>query len=592
MRLPVPVAGPDMPKALRHRAFWPTLVALLALGAVAVTIVVPNREVDLSVLLPAAAVAAIWMAASTRYPVTLVAVALYIALIDGYLKLRVGGAGVTAIRDVLLGAIVAGIAVRLIAGRLGVAVPGLTEAFETGAVVGPPPPRTQQDLILAAALPLAWTAVVLLELVNPHNGTLLHSLAALRPHLEFVPLFFLGFLVLRTRRRVKTLLVLLLAVAAVNGVVATVQSTLTPAQLAQWGPGYKARITGSGDVSPRRYIDAEGHFHPRPPALGSDMGFGGSLALLAIPGGFVLLWLNRRRRAVWWIGGLLGAALLGVASSASRSAVLGAVVGLLVLPFLLELNRRRLIVLGAVSASVLVLGTLAFLGLSRVEPAALDRFASITPTNLVTTVYDYRKDVAPLIPQYASTYPFGAGLGSVGPGASVSGGANVSLNSESEFTYLLVETGVAGLVVMLVLTLRLVALAATRIRRVADEEMQLLLAALAAPIVALFVLWWSGPITSSTPDSPYFWFAGGALTWWLAGSSWARPASPVKTSRQLLWPRGERRGRPHEQPVERLLLRDQREHDQAQGTREGDSGDGPSDSGDLHSTNRNCHDDG
>jgi hypothetical protein len=57
----------------------------------------------------------------------------------------------------------------------------------------------------------------------------------------------------------------------------------------------------------------------------------------------------------------------------------------------------------------------------------------------------------------------------------------------------------------------------TGIRRVKDVELRLLLAALAAPLFALFVMGWVGITTATTPGSPYLWFVGGTLSYWLIG---------------------------------------------------------------------------
>ena len=75
---------------------------------------------------------------------------------------------------------------------------------------------------------LVFVAVVLVQLLNPDNWSTVHSLASLRQHLEFVPLFFIAYTIMRSERRLRAFLVLILAVAAVNGAVSLVQFNLSP----------------------------------------------------------------------------------------------------------------------------------------------------------------------------------------------------------------------------------------------------------------------------------------------------------------------------------------------------------------------------
>ena len=170
-----------------------------------------------------------WMVVSERYEVSLAVLLLYLGLADGYLKLKTGSSSVTLVRDLLLYSIVAGALVRLAVRGERVRLPPL------GGWV------------------IAWVAVVLVQLANPDDGTLLHSVASLRQHIEWVPLFFFGYALMRTKSSLRGFLLLLLVVAAANGVVGLIQLNLTQDQLAGWGPGYSKAIKGGGgegSVSP------------------------------------------------------------------------------------------------------------------------------------------------------------------------------------------------------------------------------------------------------------------------------------------------------------------------------------------------------
>jgi hypothetical protein len=120
------------------------------------------------------------------------------------------------------------------------------------------------------------------------------------------------------------------------------------------------------------------------------------------------------------------------------------------------------------------------------------------------------------IPDYATSFPLGKGLGLVGPAAGFGvhfDEAN-ALNGESQFTFLLVEMGVMGLLVFGALHVRLL-LMTPRLRRIGDDEVRLLLAGCSAPLFALAASWIAGPISATSPTAPCFWFIAGLLAFWL-----------------------------------------------------------------------------
>jgi hypothetical protein len=70
------------------------------------------------------------------------------------------------------------------------------------------------------------------------------------------------------------------------------------------------------------------------------------------------------------------------------------------------------------------------------------------------------------------------------------------------------------LVIFGALQIRLLALA-TRLRRIDDPHVRLLLAGCSAPLFALAVSWIAGPISATSPTAPCFWFTAGILAFWL-----------------------------------------------------------------------------
>jgi hypothetical protein len=478
----------------RTLAEWAAGTGLAAFVVVAAARL-PQESLAVAAILAALAILPTWMLLSERYELTLGVLLLYLGLADGFLKLSLDNQLAAAGRDVLFGSIVLGAVLRLLVRHEQIKLPPL------------------------AWYPIAFTSIVLVQLANPSGYAFVHNLAALRPHLGFVAMFAFGFVVLRTKQRLRGYLVLLCLVAAINGVVSLVQFELTPDELASWGPGYANRIYGVG-VAGRTFTDLSGVSRTRPFGLGSDIAFAGILAALAAPALLALMSLARRRWA-GRIGVLLGAGIvLGIITGQSRSAVLGAILGVVAFAIFVLQGRGRL-------TQVVVLASVAIATLSLINVVAgssggraLSRYEELAPSRVFNATYEYRKGTFVLIPTTIKQYPFGAGLGSVGPATSFARSSSATVpavfNSESQANFLLIELGLPGFLVFLVYHLRLLTLL-PRIRAVQDPELRTLLAGTLAPVVALAGLWIAGPISAGTPGSPIIWLSGGAIAYWLAG---------------------------------------------------------------------------
>ena len=90
----------------------------------------------------------------------------------------------------------------------------------------------------------------------------------------------------------------------------------------------------------------------------------------------------------------------------------------------------------------------------------------------------------------------------------------------------MLELGIPGLLVLIGFQIRLMVLS-IGIRRFKDVELRLLLAALAAPIFAVFAMGWVGITTATTPGSPYLWFVAGILSYWLITLRQQRPRNAL-----------------------------------------------------------------
>ena len=440
---------------------------------------VPLPLVGLAVAVPT------WLALSQRTGLALAVVLLYMGLLDGVIKLKSGGQAATLGRDIVLYAVAAGVAVRA---------------------------RGPFRLPPLGGWVVAWIVVIVVQLANPGNSSTAHAVASLRQHLEFLPLFFLGYVALRTSASLHAFFALLLAVATINGAVAAYQERLTPQQLAGWGPGYANLVTGP---AARTFQGADRTTRVRPPALGSDMGFGGALGAAALPGGVVLLMTYRRRRYLLAliVLGMIGAAF-AVLTSEARSAVIMAIVGILALLGLIAVGRQaKRSVIGVCLAAAMAAVAVAAIG--SYDSTALDRYSSIAPGNATATIYGARASTWALTPQYMGEIPFGAGLGSVGPAAAKLGAAATLWNAESQFNFLVVEAGIPGLLVFLAFQGALCATIVTGLRRERDPEAVVLIAGLAAPLFGFAASCFFGTTTVEPPDAPYLWLAAGVISWWL-----------------------------------------------------------------------------
>jgi hypothetical protein len=445
-----------------------------------------------------------WMFFSERMERPLLVFLLYLGLLDGFLKLRTNSTAVTSVRDVLLYAILLGFLARAILRRQTLRLPPLSGWI------------------------LAFTVVVLVQVVNPADEGIGHTLGALRPHLEFVPLFFVGYYMVQTRARLRTFFLILLVIATANGIVGFYQLNLTPAQLASWGPGYAFRINGNGTGLNKvagRTFHTGGQERTRPFGLSDDAGLGGAWGMLAVGGALALASLGIRRRLGRISLLLCVGPPLAIISGEGRSILIGSVVAVLAYVGFATTARRLVPTMTAVLLGLAVLvGVVVYVG-SVSGSGVFARYKTISPSNLASTTSTDRGSSLKYIPTLIADHPLGNGLGKVGPAAGFAGGAsNSGSNGETEPDFLVSELGVPGLIVVLGFNINLLFLAFRRIRQL-EPETRSLVAALLAGIVAMLVVGVASATTANAPDAPYLWFAGGALSYWLGAGARSVPLS-------------------------------------------------------------------
>ncbi|MGA2009365.1 MAG: hypothetical protein ABSH51_02350 [Solirubrobacteraceae bacterium] len=487
----MPAAGPSAgPRALLQTATFVTVGAIAFLAATRVA----APSVTVAVGLAAGIGIAVWMFFSESMDGPLVVFLLYLGLLDGFLKLRTNSSVITLGRDALLFAIELGFLARAVLQRRRLSLPPLS------------------------GWPLAFTVLVLAQIANPADGSLVHTLGALRPHLEFVPLFFVGYAVLQTPKRLRAFFMILVVIAAANGIVGAIQLDLTPAQLSAWGPGYAARIEGTGtgvnQVSARVFYTSSGAARTRPFGLGDDSGVGGGWGMLALGGALALVALATRRTVGRFALLLCLGPPLAIVSGESRAVLVASLIAL-VAYICLATTARRLVptLMGVVFGLAALVAVVAYIS-SVAGAGVFDRYATITPSKIAATTNADRGSSLSLIPTFFTKYPLGNGLGSSGPAAEFAGGGNTGSNAETEPTFLLSELGIPGLLLVAGFYLRLLWLGVTRVRRL-EPDTRIFVAALLAGFFALATMWVASTTTDTSPYAPYTWFAGGALSYWL-----------------------------------------------------------------------------
>ncbi|HWJ51338.1 MAG TPA: hypothetical protein VNR42_09975, partial [Solirubrobacteraceae bacterium] len=223
LHLSSPLGGihPARLSVRRRELLLSGLAGLLALAValgVSVAMPKPNYPLVFGGVLGLAAVIA--LATYARLEVSVAVLALYVGMIEGPLKLFVYSQAVSAIRDVLIGVVAIGALVRL---------------RESGRSVRLPP---------LSGWVFAFVALVFVEAFNPNTQGIVKVIGGFRQQLEWVPFFFFGYALMRSRERFRKLFVILGVIALANGVVSTYQTRLSPSQLASWGPGYSELVHG------------------------------------------------------------------------------------------------------------------------------------------------------------------------------------------------------------------------------------------------------------------------------------------------------------------------------------------------------------
>jgi hypothetical protein len=485
------------------------LTAVIPAGlALTVTIVLPHASLLLVLAVIAGALGVVALVTYSRLEVTVTIVLLYLALLDGPVKMLVSSREATAgIPDILIIAVSAGVLVRMISRRERLTLPPLT-----GWVI-------------------AWVLLVLVNAFNPKTQSVLATLAGFRQHLAFVPFFFFGYALMRSKRRFRQLFIIAGVAATASGVVAAYQTTLSPDQLASWGPGYQALIHpehGGG-----RVYFSEGEGRVRPPGLGSEAGASGSVGRTALPMCLALLAITRRRKR--WIAALLClGSIIAVIVGLGRLPLVSAALGVLTFAGLSMLAGRKVSrTLGALIAVVVLAIPTGAIVVTSLRSGTFKRYESV---GLNSETALHKESAWTKVPEEVAASPLGYGLGNSGATAQTVG-ANQNLleghglGSETEYNVLVKELGAPGLILWPLIAISVSFLIVRRIRGVRDGDLAICLAGLCAAFIPLPLEGFSGFLGTSLPaGGAYFWFVIGVAAYWFAGPGRALSRQTVTRS--------------------------------------------------------------
>lgn len=498
--------------------FWLAGVLLPAALALGVTIAFPHLSLTIVLAALAAVIAVVALVKTTRLEVSVTILGIYLLVLDGPVKLGLGAHEETAaVPDILIGAVCLGAVMRMLARREKIRMPPLTPWV------------------------LAFVGTVLIEAFNPKTAGVLKVLGGFRQQLQWVPFFFFGYALMRSKRNLRFFMVLVCVCGVANAAVATYQTTLPPSQLARWGPGYQALYdptTLGHSASHARVYDSEGEARARPVGLGSDSGFSGGVGELALPFSLALfvVWGKRRR----WIPLVFAlGAMVGIATGLGRTQVIGGLIGVAVFIFLSYLGGRQSKRAVAALLTVVALAiplSVVFLGV--VKSGTFSRYESLESTS-ASELATHKAGAYTLIPHLLVTVPFGVGLGTAG---AVSGfGGTVTnqveghvVTAETQYNLIFDELGGPGLIVWAAISIGFCLLVTRGIRTIRDPDLAILLAAACAPFFTLIATGFTGSFETSTAHGTYFWFVLGIAAYWFAGKKRIGAARTERTAEEPL----------------------------------------------------------
>ncbi|MFH0731782.1 MAG: hypothetical protein V2A72_02540 [Candidatus Omnitrophota bacterium] len=373
--------------------------------------------------------------------------------------------------------------------------------------------ETKPPLTMAIGLSLFNLAI---SHFHPNVYSLPAALVGGRVYWEMMPLYVLGFYLMRDKKVLKIFFWVCVGCTFFNAIATILQYYWGDTRVGQIAPGYNALIFDWH----RGYSETEGFQRTlRPPGLGSDMGFAGFLFWPVVPMFICLLFISRPRGmlkkkfAYIFLCCLCFIGISGLVFSLSRTAiVLSALVGITYL-WLVKKDVNKILarlVLGA----FLILFFLPYV-FTKAELAA-KRYQDIkTPKAIINTLFIEEKgrfETAFLYPLYAmQNYFFGNGLGRAGQVFHVFPNMpRPKTDTENSLNLSLTEIGAMGVFLLIFFQLRIIRGGFRILRHIKHSELSWYAAVPLSCMIILLTQWQFGHIINF-PNNACLWFMAGVL---------------------------------------------------------------------------------
>ena len=290
--------------------------------------------------------------------------------------------------------------------------------------------RFKQPLFYAVGAFIAVALIVTL-IARPN---LTAAIFGIKTDIEFLILFCVAFLVTNKNLLTRLSKTTLVTAAIVAGIGISLSYLLAPDFLKFFG-------YGPDTILPYRLIGPEAFGIRTPSTLGGPNQFG---AFLILPLCMSVAMMIKRWR--WWQAPLTLVLIGGIAASYSRSAWLGAAIGILVI--LLALVKSKRILLGTVIALIILVTSAAYFSFNTIKNSNLSFYllhesnvAEFSSNSTAQHEAAFSVAITSLV-----EHPWGSGLGSSGPASFRGGLANIP---ENYYLQLAMETGIIGLLAFL-----------------------------------------------------------------------------------------------------------------------------------------------
>ena len=350
---------------------------------------------------------------------------------------------------------------------------------------------------------------VMIQIFNPAGYGYVNSIAGSRLFWETIPLYWMGFYLMRDKKNFEIFFQLCVICVFFNAIATIIQYSLGVERIASVTRGYYIMIHQWG----RRLAAVF-----RVPGLGADMGFGGNYFAQAVTMLITLFLFPMARKeklmTLFWLIPLSIVCLAGLIASAFRTAIISSVIAATIFLFL-----RRDIIAGKFFkfvVAILLLSLIIIPYMLDTFEAAANRYESIKNPYVimqtVTRAERHRLSQAFITPfNYMLRFPWGNGLGKVGPGAGLfAKGKHAGTNAENTINLSITEIGAIGTILWLLFHIFIVRRGIHAYRYIDDAELKYYAAATLAYMLFALFAWQFGQLITF-PQNAGFWFMAGTL---------------------------------------------------------------------------------